>query len=67
MKIMNLFVDSKESDTEDGYSLYIETPFEMGMAVETALKNGYTDIRIRPADKKELAEKNLYYETNFEI
>lgn len=67
MKIMKLFVDSKETDSEDGYELYIETPYEMGIAIETALKNGYTDIRISPANKKEIAENNLYYGTSLQI
>lgn len=67
MKVMELFVDCKDIDTEDGYSLFIDEPYEMAMAVKTALKNGFTDIRIRPADKKDLAECNLIYKTDFDI
>lgn len=56
MQVYELFVDSKDIYTEDGYSLLFHNPYEIGMATEAAVKNGFTDIRIRQADVMDKCE-----------
>ena len=67
MKVYKIFVDDRDYDNEDGFTLYSDNPEEISYAIKIAIRNGFTDIRLSVATIKELAELNLLYKTDFEI
>lgn len=65
MQVYEMFVDDKNYEKEDGYTLLYHDAYTLGIGVETAIKNGYDGIRISPADTlkkleyiKKLQEQN---------
>lgn len=67
MKIYKMFVDDRDYNNNDGYTLYIDSEYTLGTAVETAVKNGFNDIKISLADKREVTEMNLIKGANLYI
>lgn len=56
--LYKIFVDDKDYNTEDGYTLYTYNAYHAGIMIETALNNGYLDIRISEA----AADEKLKYD-----
>lgn len=67
MKIYKLEVTDTNSLENNGYTVYIENEYALGIHVETAAKNGYEYIKISIADQKEIAEMNILKGANLTI
>ena len=60
MNIYEIYVDDKDYDSNDGYTLLTDNKFYAGILVEIALQNGFVDIRISNPHK----EKEEEYKKN---
>lgn len=54
--LIKIFVDDKDYDTEDGFTIYTYSPYKTGIIIEEAINNGFEDIRISKANPEEKAE-----------
>jgi len=67
MKIYKISVDDRDYEHTDGFDLYSNNPEEIANIIKTTIKNGFDTIEVKTATKKELAEQNLIYKTEFEL